>query len=335
MNLNIITIFLDCYGIPYIRYKCCQEEPNKDPKLVITAANGSNVSNGIVLNISQPRFSIIIPCYNNAGYVVRCLKAIKKQTFDITKVQVIAINDASTDGSDEILELMGNELPDFTLINNERNAGVGAARNAAMTHATGKYVYFIDCDDYLTENALERINDALVKANDPDVAFVPFLTLDNTKKPVHKPTGADLLTAIAICPPGPWAKVFKRTLFIPFPVGFRAEDTVWHFVQVDRFNNFCNVTGDEPCYIYDRTNTSAITDTLMWSAQNAFTLEHLAKENDAIKAGKNDKFFSDVLRALAEMYDSRHKIMKPFIKNLWFARFCSIYQSMVCGHFHN
>lgn len=309
-------------------------DPNSiETKKVEIAANNKPIGNAIVWNV--PRFTLIIPCYNNAGYVVRCLNSIKKQTFDLKRVQVIAVDDCSTDGSGDIFELIGNDIPDFTLIRNDKNIGVGASRNTALLHATGKYIYFIDCDDYLSEKALERIDEALKKANDPDVAFLTFQTLQNPKKEIHKPEGKDIVTAFATCPPGPWCKVFKRVLFVPFPTGFRAEDTVWHFVQIDRFNSYCNVEGDEPCYMYDRMNTSAITDTLAWSAQNALTLEHLAKENDAIKAGKNDKFFSDVLRALAEMYDSRHRITKPFVKNLWFARFCLIYKDMVCGHFHN
>lgn len=297
------------------------------------AAEQTSVQQPIVWNV--PRFSIIIPCYNNAGYVVRCLKSIKAQTFDLKRVQVIAVDDGSTDGSGDILSLVGNDIPDFTLIQNDRNIGVGASRNVGLSHATGKYIYYMDCDDYITEKALHRIDEALTKANDPDVALIPFQTLRNPTVPMHKPNGKNLVEALSTCPPGPPLKVIKRTLAVQFPVGFRAEDTVWHFVQIDKFNTFCNVEGDEPCYVYDRTNTSAITDTLAWSAQNALTLEHLAKENDAIKAGKNDKFFSDVLRALAEMYDSRHRITKPFVRNLWFARFCSMYQSMVCGHFHN
>ena len=294
-----------------------------------------NVEKTVIWNV--PRFTLIIPCYNNAGYVLRCLKSIKAQTFDLNRVQVIAIDDASTDGSGDLLELVGNDIPDFTLIRNTKNIGVGASRNTALSYAKGKYIYFMDCDDYITERALERIDAALADAHDPDVAFIPFHGLLPPPKQLqkHKPNGTNFETALASCPTGPWTKVIKRTVTIPFPVGFRAEDTVWHFVQIDKFKTYCVVDGDEPCYVYDRTNTGAITETAEWSSKHALTLEHLALEDDAIKAGKNDKFFSDVLRALAEMYDSRHAIKNPFVKNLWFTRFSAMYRSMVCGHFHN
>ena len=297
------------------------------------AAKPAPPSGKVVWNI--PRFTIIIPCHNNAGYIVRCLSSVKKQTFDLGTVEVIAVNDGSTDGSGEILAMMGRDLPNFKLLNNETPAGAGAARNQAVKVATGKYVWFVDCDDWVTEKALERIDIALKAANDPDVACLPFTTVkvNNVKSPfVPKWTN---IQQIVVGATGPWAQVVKRSLLIPFPINCRGEDTVWHYPQFDKFNSYCIVTGDEPCYMYDRTNSSAITDTLEWSAQNALTLEHLAKENDAVKAGKNDKFFSDIVRAIAEMYDSRHQITKPWIRAAWFIRFQSMYGGMVCGHFHN
>lgn len=288
-----------------------------------------------VISLNIPRFSIIIPCYNNAGYIVRCLRSIKKQTFDLSKVQVIVVDDASTDGSKDILDLMGDELPNFIIVHNDKNVGAGAARNIGLTHAVGKYIYYMDCDDYITEKALERIDEALAKANDPDFVLVPADIVKPGGVSKYRPKGDKMEEVFTSCPPGPPAKAFKRSLAVPFPVGFRAEDTVWHFVQLDKFDTYAIVEGDEACYIYDRTNTSAITDTAEWSSQNILTLEHLAKENDAIKAGKNDKFFSDVLRAIAAMYDSRHLIKKPLVRALWFNRFRSMYQGMVCGRFHN
>ena len=308
--------------------------PPESPPAPTTAAAPVKAAT-VVWNI--PRFSLIIPCHNNSGYIVRCLSSIKNQTFDLSKVEVIAIDDASTDGSADILEAFGEKwIPNFTLVKNDKNVGVGATRNAGLGHATGKYVFYIDCDDSITEKALERIDAALVKANDPDVAFIPFRTVKAGagQSTDFKPTWNDIRQT-AGCAPGPWAKVIKRSVAVPFPVGFRGEDTVWNFPQLDKFNTFCNVEGDEPCYLYDRTNASAITDTLAWSAENGYTLEFLAKDNTAIKAGKNDRFFSDIMRAIAAMYDSRHSLTKPWVKTMWFIRFQSMYQSMVCGHFHN
>jgi glycosyltransferase involved in cell wall biosynthesis len=100
----------------------------------------------------MPKTSIIIPVYNTADYLYDCFDSVFSQTqWDI---EVIAINDGSTDNSLQILEKIKAEHPNMILYSQE-NQGLGSARNKGMELATGEYIYFMDSDDCLTHDAME------------------------------------------------------------------------------------------------------------------------------------------------------------------------------------
>lgn len=282
------------------------------------------------------RFSLVVPCYNRAGFLVRCLSSIAQQSFDLGKVEVVAVDDASTDGSGVILERLGNDFLNFKLIKTNGPSGPGGARNKGAKEATGEYLFFIDSDDYITPKTLELINLKLEEAKDPDVCLFPFKTERpaSSRKPkgVRKPFATNIQQAAATAV-SPCLQVFKRELFVPFPEDTLSEDTAWHFLQFDKFNTFAKVECDEPCYVYDRTNTKSISDTVDWAGGNSFTLEQLAFGDAAVKAGKNDRWISDFIRNFANMYDVRHKLTKPWVKQAWANRFRLEISNLMTGHF--
>ena len=98
--------------------------------------------------------SVIVPIYNVEQYLDECLIHLERQT--LKDVEVILVNDGSTDSSSEIAQRYVNRNNNFRLINCT-NGGVSAARNTGMKHAVGKYLYFIDSDDYLTDTALYEL----------------------------------------------------------------------------------------------------------------------------------------------------------------------------------
>lgn len=116
--------------------------------------------------------SIIVPVYNTAEYIGECFESIFQQTQK--EIEVIAINDGSTDESLCILEDIKKAHPDMILVSQE-NQGLGAARNRGMELASGEFVYFIDSDDCLVADAMEtcyfhaKKNDADVLVFDADV----------------------------------------------------------------------------------------------------------------------------------------------------------------------
>ena len=112
--------------------------------------------------------SVIVPVYNVAPWLEACLNSLEKQT--LKNIEVILVNDGSTDGSGEIARRYAERNSNFILIERE-NLGVSAARNAGLDKATGEYVYFLDSDDYLMEDTLERI---YTKASSEQLDVVVF-----------------------------------------------------------------------------------------------------------------------------------------------------------------
>ena len=97
--------------------------------------------------------SVIVPVYNVEQYLKRCLQSIINQT--LSNIQIICVDDGSTDGSLKILEEYAKEDSRIVVINKE-NGGPSSARNAAFPYVNGKYIYFVDSDDWLENDALEE-----------------------------------------------------------------------------------------------------------------------------------------------------------------------------------
>lgn len=106
--------------------------------------------------------SIIIPVYNGERYLEECLSSIEHQTHP--DMQVIIVNDGSTDGSEEIANSFCRRDARFELIN-IANSGVSKARNVGIEKARGKYITFVDADDCLQPVAMERMIGLLEKRN--------------------------------------------------------------------------------------------------------------------------------------------------------------------------
>jgi len=101
----------------------------------------------------NPLVTIVLPVYNVAPYLDECLRSVLNQTYPKDSMEIIAINDGSTDDSLETLRSYQNELPSMRIIDQE-NKGLGATRNVGMSQAQGKYIYFLDSDDWIDPNLI-------------------------------------------------------------------------------------------------------------------------------------------------------------------------------------
>ncbi len=115
------------------------------------------------------KVSIIVPIYNVEQYLDECLSSIERQTLD--NIEVILVNDGSTDESDIIAEEYSRRNSNFTIVNRS-NGGLSAARNTGLEYAHGEYVYFLDSDDFLKDDAIERL---YTKAKEEDLDQVRFV----------------------------------------------------------------------------------------------------------------------------------------------------------------
>lgn len=99
----------------------------------------------------RPRVSVIIPVYNTGKYLEKALMSLKEQT--LSNIEVIAIDDGSTDNSAEILQEWTSKLDMIVLT--KKNAGQASARNDGLDIAAGDYIYFLDSDDWIDPDTLE------------------------------------------------------------------------------------------------------------------------------------------------------------------------------------
>lgn len=108
-------------------------------------------------HINIPQISIVVPVYNTKDYVVRCLDSIYNQTF--TDYEVLIVNDGSTDNSAELCSQYILDKPQFRLIN-KANGGLTSARYCGWKEAVGKYIVFIDSDDFIESDYCKSLYDA-------------------------------------------------------------------------------------------------------------------------------------------------------------------------------
>ena len=111
--------------------------------------------------------SVIVPVYNVSEYLAQCMDSIINQTFE--DIEIICVNDGSTDDSLKILEEYSEKDERISIISQE-NQGQGVARNVGMNAARGNYIFFMDSDDFIKLNALELLHENAV-SNNSDVVF--------------------------------------------------------------------------------------------------------------------------------------------------------------------
>lgn len=115
--------------------------------------------------MNKPSVSIIVPVYNVAPYVEDCIRSVMRQTFD-GKMECIVVDDCGTDDSMAIVERLVTEYTgpiEFKILHHTHNRGLSAARNTGMDAAKGDYLFFLDSDDELTEDCLEKLTKPLAK----------------------------------------------------------------------------------------------------------------------------------------------------------------------------
>ena len=100
------------------------------------------------------KVSVIVPVYNLESYIERCLDSLLMQDYD--DLEIILVNDGSTDKSLEIIEKYAQQSESIIVIN-QKNSGVSSARNAGIEKATGFFIAFVDGDDYIDSNYYELL----------------------------------------------------------------------------------------------------------------------------------------------------------------------------------
>lgn len=186
---------------------------------------------------NTPDVSVIVPVYNVERYVEKCLLSLLAQECDCS-CEIVVVDDGSKDGSSAIVDRMAEES-DMIRVIRQPNAGLSAARNKGLSHARGKYVIFVDSDDYVEANYINALfraaedNGAQIaccnyrRVNDEGTINAGCLLKHRCGVFSSELMLGDLLEDITVRS-YVWNKIYLRCLFtdnnIEFPVGMTFED---------------------------------------------------------------------------------------------------------------
>ena len=214
----------------------------------------------------KDKISIIIPAYNVEEYLEKCLESIISQNFD--KVEIIIVDDGSTDKSLQIAKEYQKKYPEKTRVISQENKGQGGARNTGIKNATGKYLLFVDSDDYLNPHMIEKMINEAIRTHSEIVTCgyrIEYKGLSIPVSPMRKKT-MDSLTALRALSQNkginnyPWGKLYAASCFkdVKFPdekKGF--EDTYTVFKAIYNANRVSIIPN---CYYHYVKRPGSLTD---------------------------------------------------------------------------
>lgn len=217
--------------------------------------------------VVTPKISVIIPCYNVEKYLRECLDSVVNQT--LKDIEIICVNDGSTDGTQKILEEY-EQKDNRILVINKPNGGLSSARNAGMGKVHGEYLAFLDSDDWVDLNFYEKLYNAAKLENADSAIGKTFLYWDKNK--IEKISWIDvyvhnlnknIIDTIAdkrfvIYTSVVWNKIYRTELIknngLRFIEGGYIEDLPFTFALAMQVNKFVLVP-DTALYYRQRDNS--------------------------------------------------------------------------------
>lgn len=189
------------------------------------------------------KISVIIPCFCVDKYIQRCIESILHQSISKKMLEIILIDDASTDQTKQILQAYEKKYTNqIILILLNENKGQGYARNIGLQYASGDYIVFVDSDDYLKENALQKMYSEIENTN-ADIVAAGYTVFDDAghykqnllESCTYHLDRNDQLSSYLLkygCQNNIWGKLYKHDLFsknnILFPENIKMEDIAFY-----------------------------------------------------------------------------------------------------------
>lgn len=241
----------------------------------------------------QPIVSIIIPVYNAEKYLCDCLDSIVNQT--LQDIEIICVDDKSTDNSLSVLEKWAEKDSRIRIIAQRENTRQGGARNVGMDCARGKYLWFIDADDYIDIDAVSYLVDKMESLKDVDLLSFngdSFIVRDNTK----------IKTDIG-CVNRTWPK--ERKLYLPKDrdlIPSKIEGTCWSYFSkrafIDQFRFRPSIFYEDACFTF-----SALTSPGVFYEINYTPYHRRIWENSSTSqnVGQSEKCLKDRIIALQDI----------------------------------
>ncbi|MDF7640325.1 glycosyltransferase family A protein [Bifidobacterium sp. ESL0784] len=254
--------------------------------------------------------SVLIPAYNVESFVEKCLESVIQQTY--SNIEIIVVNDGSTDGTLSVCNRMAQQDRRIRVYSQE-NAGLAETRNVLLSHVSGRYVTFIDSDDYVDKQYVELLLKWLVEA-DTDISVCGMNKVYPDGKAVKASKsgfeGKKLTLHDAIAALNSWrsfdasacAKLYKQELFsgISYPKGKITEDAYTTYKVLANADSVIYRNVPLYCYVY-----------------RAGSILHGGKINIdyAVAAQQQAEFFSSRLPSLNNICQSALAITKMAVYN--------------------
>ncbi len=251
------------------------------------------------------RISIIIPCYNAEKYIDECMQSILKQTSGLENLEIILVDDASTDRTPEILKKYEQEYPEnVMLILCEKNGRQGTARNIGLNYATGEYIAFVDADDWIHPDMFKVLQGLLEKTACDVIQFrgqdrkeyEAFKPLNGLKCNLRDVSGVEAKKAMLlnseIWNEGCWCKIYKKELIdksgARYAEGMTYEEPLFTYPLKFWANTVCNL--DEVLY-YHRHHEASVTFGYMKDPRTI--TEHLDVQLKVLEFMRNTEFYEE------------------------------------------
>lgn len=217
--------------------------------------------------MSDTQISVIVAVYNTKDYLYRCVNSIIKQSYQ--NLDILLINDGSTDGSFEICNRLAEQDSRIRVIHQE-NCGLSVVRNFGIKNAQGSFITFIDSDDYVTQDYVANLYELIIKHN-ADISITSYIKKYDDDKMQLSTKRSKVYTLVmnkneameeflyqrhfttAI-----WGRLFRKNLFdnITFAPGKTAQDVGVMYKLIDKANLV--VYKSIPDYIYVQRMTSTV-----------------------------------------------------------------------------
>lgn len=273
----------------------------------------------------MPELSIIVPVYKVEKYLPRCIDSILAQTFG--DFELILIDDGSPDGCGRICDEYARKDKRIVVIH-QKNMGVSAARNAGLDIAHGRYIGFVDSDDWIEPQMYEVMMDA-IRENGADMAVCgvryadedgKFTRADRLSEGVYSRDG--LLEDVFAMPNklggGCCNKVLdaSKIASVRFKVGMTiAEDALYLFDCFMRIDGAVKI-GDALYNVYERCGSATRTDSMICVNETIegrlSMLRHTRKHMPSMEARAADKFLDECLRCAPQIRSIGMDTHKPY-----------------------
>ena len=256
--------------------------------------------------------SIIVPVYNHIDVLKRCIDSLVNQKTRF-HYELLLIDDGSTDGAEILVDRYG-ELEDVVTIHQE-NRGIAGARNTGINHARGRYLMFVDCDDYVHENLVESLMSrameddsdivmcahALVKVKD-GVAYSRLPNIYPSENLLGYKNGDEIMNYPGL----PWGKVYRRQLFekVRFFPGYWYEDTIIHSMIFTQCHKYAYIPEVMYEYQWHESNFSHIQGgkNQNRAVERYWLLKAILERCEEIGLDKDAEFYTMVLKHVSAYY---------------------------------